>query len=45
MNIDDETAKGVLDRSIMIKSFINIYYEGKDLAELKENILKNIHLM
>jgi len=45
MNIDDETAKALLERSVLIKAFVKVYYEGKDLAELKENIKKNIGLI
>jgi len=45
MNIDDETAKAMLERSILIKAFVKVYYEGKDLAELKANIKKNPQLI
>ena len=45
MNIEDDTAKALLERSVLMKAFVKVYYEGRDLAELKENIKKNIQLI
>lgn len=45
MNIDENTARSMIDRSVFINSFLNVYYQANDLNELKYNIMHNPQLI
>ena len=45
MNIDENTARSMINRSVLINSFLNVYYQASDLAELKYSIKHNPHII